>query len=311
MEIRRILNTVYWINLPIMSITVLLPLFSINLGFSPLKTTGLTAAFSLCLLLTKAASGLLCDKIGRVYVFRFGGVLAALSYLSLAYSTDGVGLYTSQMIKGVALSLTSVSAYVMLTEDSNSEAAINMGKLAGAEGRGGLVGCLLMIPIFSVPFLVGWNRYFISCSIIAIIAVFRFTFGKSENKKFHRTNSVNLREMLTPYTKILVATNTLCCLSLGTVSSIAVLFLNIKFGSDMSAIISALFIPAIIVTFLKPKIGHIASKKNGLKGLITSLAATAVCMLVIPFVNTPVEFGIIWTGSEITTSFCTIFLSSL
>ena len=32
---------------------------------------------------------------------------------------------------------------------------------------------------------------------------------------------------------------------------------------------------------------------------------------VIPFVNTPVEFGIIWTGYEITTSFCTIFLSSL
>ena len=98
MNQRTLQNISYFASLPEMALSFLLPLYCIELGFSPLETTGLFAVVSLALLAAKWCIGGLCDRIGRKKVFQMGLLLKGISYGLLAYAHSAGLLYVGQVL---------------------------------------------------------------------------------------------------------------------------------------------------------------------------------------------------------------------
>ena len=158
MNQRTLQNISYFASLPEMALSFLLPLYCIELGFSPLETTGLFAVVSLALLAAKWCIGGLCDRIGRKKVFQMGLLLKGISYGLLAYAHSAGLLYVGQVLKGVALALVSVSLYAMLSDQKTGAFAARQSRIAAAEGRGQLLGVLLAwVLLLATTFEQGWQ----------------------------------------------------------------------------------------------------------------------------------------------------------
>lgn len=192
-------SSAYFSNVPVMAMSFLLPLYSMELGFTAIETTGLFAVVSMSLLLSKIMAGNICDKIGRKKVFCFGLFLNALAYVALAFSQNAVSLYLAQALKGGAISLVSVSMHTIMSDNINESFAVRQSKISNARGRGELIGVLICWALLStVTFTESWKYLLLIGSGLTCYSAFVSQKGMIETKMCSpSSSSIPIPEKLT------------------------------------------------------------------------------------------------------------------
>lgn len=300
MNQKALQNAAYLSDFPIMAMSFLLPLYCIELGFSPAKTTGLFAVLSLALFLTKLITGTICDKMSRKKVFCAGLLLKAVSYAVLAYSQSAVPLYLAQVIKGIAISLVSVSMYAMMSDDRQSNFAARQSKVSGASGRGELVGVLICCVLYRYTSFTGaWKYLLLIGAVLALYAAFTSAKALVEPKR----ELASLKIEFSKNVRRLFSVNVLFLISANLANAVLILYLSRRFDPKAELMSLVLFVPAILITYLSPAIGNAIARIGEKRSFTFGCLGTAVSLCVLPFLNSLALFSALWAAYNIFISF--------
>ncbi len=257
MNQRTLQNISYFASLPEMALSFLLPLYCIELGFSPLETTGLFAVVSLALLAAKWCIGGLCDRIGRKKVFQMGLLLKGISYGLLAYAHSAGLLYVGQVLKGVALALVSVSLYAMLSDQKTGAFAARQSRIAAAEGRGQLLGVLLAwVLLLATTFEQGWQI------LLLVGAAVAFYGAALAHRQLEETQGGALRhgQKLPGKFYGLLTVSVWYSFATAAVGATLVLYLTVRYQVRTEYLALVLLVPAVARTYLSPALGRMSAK---------------------------------------------------
>lgn len=285
-------RTFYFISVPDMMLSFVLPLYCVGLGFSPLQTTGLFSVVSLALLVSKFFIGNLCDRAGRRRVFCTGAALQAVSYAVLAFSKSAAPLYLAQVLNGLSAALLSVALYAMLSDDRGRNFAVRQGEISGSGGRGQLLGVLIYwgISVFA-KFAVSW-RYFLLVSA-ALCAYGAVTAGRElqETKPAEPSEKVSISGTL----KKLFSVNVLLSLGTSVVGVILMLYLNWAYSLSLATMGMVLLAPAALLVYATPAIGKAVEKRGERRMFFTGTAGAAASLCAMALWRALPVFVVCWT----------------
>ncbi|WMJ76202.1 MULTISPECIES: MFS transporter [unclassified Sedimentibacter] len=290
-SIDRLAIPLILVSLPLTFMDLLLPMYTMSLGYTPVQITGLFSIFSFFLVLMRLYVGRISDRYGRKTVLIAGLLLYALSYLLYSYSKDIGHLYTARVFQSIAGVCLSISCFSMVA-DLNNNLGHNYGKIGGYEEKGGLVGVALCFIIFNYSdFMDGWSYIFKICSAAALIStIYSIIFIK--NVKYDYTNTKFNFNFLKQNILIL---NLIIKIFTSIVSSIFVLYIANKFNSDLLETGIAFLIPAVVIAFAYEKLGKISDTIGRYRAVKTSLIMLVLCLIVLTAIKNIYTFGIFWT----------------
>lgn len=292
MNQRTLQNISYFASLPEMALSFLLPLYCIELGFSPLETTGLFAVVSLALLAAKWCIGGLCDRIGRKKVFQMGLLLKGISYGLLAYAHSAGLLYVGQVLKGVALALVSVSLYAMLSDQKAGAFAARQSRIAAAEGRGQLLGVLLAwVLLLATTFEQGWQ-------ILLLVGAAAAFYGAAlAHRQLEETQGGALRhgQKLPGKFYGLLTVSVWYSFATAAVGATLVLYLTARYQVRTEYLALVLLIPAVARTYLSPALGRMSAKIGERQAFALGSLLSAALLAAAPGAASPQAFLVVWT----------------
>lgn len=289
-------------SFPLWMSSFLLPIYCSGLGLSPLETTGMFSVYSLFVLLSKLVAGRLCDheKIGRKKIFLTGLLLTAFSYALLAFSTEIVWLYLSQMLDGIATALLSVSIYTILVDEGGEEIAVNRGKQSAAQNFGGLYGVIFYFVLISrMDFFATWKVFFLGSAALTLYGVWNAaskledrTPETSDEKKFQ-----NRKLPLSVKAKGMIGVRFLFSLSLNVLSAVFVLIMMQRFGNNNIWMIGMIcLIPSTLLAYLTPSIGARIKSVGERKSFVAAGILAILILIGMSASTTPIFFGLWWSG---------------
>lgn len=291
--IRRISLPLLLISLPLTVMSVLLPLFTSELGLNPIQITGLFSVFSLGLVIVRLITGHIADKVGRKPIFVIGILFYIFSYFTYSKAITIPLIYLARSLQSIAAVFVSISTYSMIADLNNKNNAHNFGKLSSYSDKGGLLGiALCFVLLNNSKLVVGWTNLFITCTAAAIFAGLYSIFNVKETKSVNNS-SVNI--LLPPDKFKIMFFNFVTRIFTSVVSSIFVLYLQAKFDSNLLEIAFAFLLPTILIAFASPRIGTISDDIGAKMAIIISLGMLFISMLIIPHMSNIYLYGIIWT----------------
>ncbi len=136
--LKKISIPILMISLPLTVMDVLLPIFTIQLGLTPIQVTGLFSVFSLFLVAVRLITGHISDKVGRRPVFILGILFYLISYFIYSKATNIPLIYAARSLQAIAAVFINISTYSMIADMNNKNNAHSFGKLGSYSEKGGL-----------------------------------------------------------------------------------------------------------------------------------------------------------------------------
>ncbi len=293
----RISLPVILISLPLTVMNVLLPIFTTSLGLTPVQVTGLFSVFSFGLVIFRIIIGYASDKVGRRPVFISGIIFYLLSYFIYSKTEVIALIYLARGFQAIASAFISISTYSMIADMNNKDNAENFGKLNSYSEKGGLLGIALsFVFLYNNTLGSGWRHLFIVCALAAAAALIYSIFNTKETKTSSTSGKDIKTKLLLPPLKLKIASfNLIARIFTSIVSSIFVLYLQMKFNSDLFEIAVAFILPALASAFLSPFIGKKSDSMGTKKAVLISLAMLFASMLSISYLGSIYLFGAVWT----------------
>lgn len=96
-SIKKLAVPLFLVSLPLTFMDVLLPIYTMELGYKPIQVTGLFSVFSFFLVVMRLFIGKMTDRQGRKTIFLTGILLYALSYFYYSVSADIAYLYLARI----------------------------------------------------------------------------------------------------------------------------------------------------------------------------------------------------------------------
>lgn len=293
----RISFPVFLISLPLAAMNVLLPIFTTRLGLTPVQVTGLFSVFSLGLVIFRIIIGHVSDRVGRKPIFISGIVFYLLSYFIYSKAETIPLIYSARGLQSIAAVFTSISTYSMIADMNNRNNAHNFGKLNSYTEKGGLVGIALsFVFLHNNRLVVGWGYLFTACTLAVIVALIYSIFNTIETKAApSNSTDIKIKFLLAPPKSKIVAFNLIARIFTSIVFSIFVLYLQMKFNSDLLEIALAFILPSLVSAFASPYIGKVSDNIGAKKAVLASLIMLFISMLVISYLGNIYWYGVVWT----------------
>jgi MFS family permease len=292
--IKRISLPLMLISLPLTVMSVLLPMYTSELGLTPIQVTGLFSVFSLGLVVMRLFIGYISDKVGRKPVFALGLIFYALSYMIYFKAKIILLIYLGRGLQAMGAAFISISTYSMIADLNMKSNAHNFGKIDSYSQKGGLIGVILCFFALNTPELTdGWSNLFFVCSICAVIAVIYAIAFLNETKPMNKIESFGIS--LPGEKNKIIAFNMIICIFTSIVSSIFVLYLQKRFDSNLLEIGIAFLLPTVVIAFTSPSIGRVSDRIGNKKAMIISLIMVIITLLILPYTSNVYLFGVIWT----------------
>ncbi len=294
----RISFPVFLISLPLTAMNVLLPIFTTRLGLTPVQVTGLFSVFSLGLVIFRIIIGHVSDRVGRKPVFISGIIFYLLSYFIYSKAETIPLIYSARGLQSIAAVFISISTYSMIADMNNrNNNAHSFGKLNSYTEKGGLVGIALsFVFLYNNRLVVGWGYLFTACTLAVIVALIYAIFNTIETKASpSNSTDIKTKSLLAPHKSRIVAFNLIARIFTSMVFSIFVLYLQMKFNSDLLEIALAFILPSLVSAFASPYIGKVSDNIGAKKAVLASLIMLFVSMLVISYLGNIYWYGVVWT----------------
>ncbi len=306
--IERMALPLFLVSLPLTFIDVLLPMYTSELGFTPVQITGLFSVFSFFLVGMKLLIGRLTDSKGRKFIFISGILFYVFSYYFYAISFNVTYVYLATILEAVASCCIGISTYSTVA-DLNDSRGHNLGKITGYSNKGGLVGIALCFIVLNNSALIdGWHRLFLICSTAsAIAAVYSFINIKNTAADGFAAAKPDLSLMKQ---KIIIL-KLIISIFTSAVSAVFVLYPKSRFNADLLEIAIAFLLPAVVIAFISPALGKISDNKGYSKSVTISVSLLFVSLILLPFMSSIYLYGIIWTFYCIAQAFFGITLSGI
>ncbi len=288
---------VFLISLPLAAMNVLLPIFTTRLGLTPVQVTGLFSVFSLGLVIFRIIIGHVSDRVGRKPVFISGIIFYLLSYFIYSKAETISLIYSARGLQSIATVFISISTYSMIADMNNRNNAHSFGKLNSYTEKGGLVGIALsFVFLYNNRLVVGWGYLFTTCTLAVIVALIYSIFNTIETKAAPSNNTdIKTKFLLEPHKSKVVAFNLIARIFTSIVFSIFVLYLQMKFNSDLLEIALAFILPSLVSAFASPYIGKVSDNIGAKKAVLASLIMLFVSMFVISYLGNIYWYGVVWT----------------
>lgn len=298
------------ISLPSAVMSVLMPMYTSELGLTPLQITGLFSVFSLGLVIIRPLIGYISDKIGRKSIFVSGLVFYALSYYIYSNAEVLSMIYIGRGLQSVAAVFVGISSYSMVADFNMKKNAGNFGKVDSYSEKGGLLGVLLCFCVLNVPELKdGWSKLFLICTAASIIAVVYSIINIKETKTVIHNDNINVS--LPVLKNKIILFNAFVRIFTSSIFSIFVLYLQRRFDSDLLEIGIAFLIPSVIIAYAYPMIGRISDNIGSRKALSYSISMLMIILLILPYANNIYLYGLVWTAYYIVSSFFGVTINSV
>lgn len=306
--IEKMALPLFFISLPLTFIDVLLPMYTSELGFTPVQITGLFSVFSFFLVGMKLLIGMLTDNKGRKFIFISGILFYVFSYYFYSISFNITYIYIAKILEAVAAGCIGISTYSMVA-DLNDSRGYNFGKLSGYADKGGLAGIALCFIIFNKLDLVdGWPRLFLICTLASVIAaVYFFINIKNTASDCFTATKPDLSLMKQ---KIIILKLTISIFT-STVSAVFVLYPKARFNANLLEIAIAFLLPAVVIAFISPTLGKISDNKGYRKSVTISVSLLFASLILLSFMSSIYLYGVIWTFYCIALTFFNITLNGM
>lgn len=311
--LKKISLPILLISLPLTVMDVLLPIFTIQLGLTPIQVTGLFSVFSLFLVAVRLITGHISDKAGRRPVFILGILFYLLSYFIYSKATNIPLIYAARSLQAIAAVFINISTYSMIADMNNKNNAHSFGKLGSYSEKGGLLGMALCFAIlYDTSLVAGWRNLFLSCTIAAAVALIYSLLNIEETKTTDDRNKNIQTKFLLSSDKVKISTfNLTVRIFSSAVFSVFTLYLQKKFDLDLLSVALALIIPTTFIAFAPPYVGTISDNIGTKKATTISLTIMFVCMLLIPYSENIYLYSVIWTIYYVALTMLDITLSSI
>lgn len=300
------------ISLPLTVMDVLLPIFTIQLGLTPVQVTGLFSVFSLFLVAVRLITGHISDKAGRKPVFIFGISFYLLSYFIYSKAINIPLIYVARSLQAIAAVFINISTYSMIADMNNKNNAHSFGKLGSYSEKGGLLGMALCFALlYDTSLVVGWGNLFFACTIAAAVALIYSLISIKETKATDDNKNIQTKFLLSSDKLKISIFNLTVRIFSSAVFSIFTLYLQKKFDSDLLAVALAFILPTIFIAFAPPYVGTISDNIGTKKATAISLAIMFISMLLIPYSENIYLYSVIWTIYYVALTMLDITLSSI
>lgn len=311
--LKKISLPILLISLPLTVMDVLLPIFTIQLGLTPIQVTGLFSVFSLFLVAVRLITGHISDKAGRRPVFILGILFYLLSYFIYSKATNIPLIYAARSLQAIAAVFINISTYSMIADMNNKNNAHSFGKLGSYSEKGGLLGMALCFAIlYDTSLVAGWRNLFLFCTIAAAIALIYSLLNIEETKTTDDRNKNIQKKFLLSSDKVKISTfNLTVRIFSSAVFSVFTLYLQKKFDLDLLSVALAFIIPTTFIAFAPPYVGTISDNIGTKKATTISLTIMFVCMLLIPYSENIYLYSLIWTIYYVALTMLDITLSSI
>lgn len=309
---KKISLPILLISLPLTVMDVLLPIFTIQLGLTPVQVTGLFSVFSLFLAAVRLMTGHISDIAGRRPVFIFGILFYLLSYFIYFKAANLPLIYTARSLQAMASVFISISAYSMIADMNNKNNAHSFGKLSSYSEKGGLLGMALCFALlYDTSLIAGWRNLFLACTIAAAVALIYSLFSIKETKVTDdRNKNIHTKFLLSSDKLKISIFNLTVRIFSSAVFSVFALYLQKRFDSDLLSVALAFIIPTTFIAFAPPYVGAISDNIGTKKATSISLAIMFACMLLIPYSDNIYLYSIIWTTYYVALTMLDVTLSS-
>ncbi len=311
--LKKISLPILLISLPLTVMDVLLPIFTIQLGLTPVQITGLFSVFSLFLAAVRLVTGHISDKAGRRPVFILGISFYLLSYFIYSKAVDIPLIYMARSLQAIAAVFINISTYSMIADMNNKNNAHIFGKLSSYSEKGGLLGIALCFALlYNTSFVVGWGHLFLACTMAAAAALIYSLLNIKETKATNDENKNIQTKFLLSSEKIKISIfNLIVRIFSSTVFSVFTLYLQKRFDSDLLFVALAFIVPTIFIAFSPPYVGTISDNIGTKKATTISLAIMFISMLLITYSKNIYLYSIIWTIYYVALTMLDITLSSI
>lgn len=295
-ELKALRRPLYFISFPNFFLGLVLPIYALSLGSSPIEIGILYSIFSLLAILMRPIVGKWIDKKGRksglLIAFRFFVITAIMFLISKDYKY----LLVARIVQSIANSFLLISLDAMISDVSSAEnRSRNFGTIEQYKNKGAFVGSIIGFTILfnkvsKDPFTYIFGIYFLA----AIYALFLGIKDVKETLKI-QNNIVSKKENIKKeFYKYLLIMGILAGVQ-SIVTPIYVLYLKENITKDL-ALISFIFIPSsILSTILPAKLGKLADSFGRKKLMIIGILLQALFVAIIPVTKGYYIFMTIYT----------------
>lgn len=273
-----------------------LPIYGKKIGANAFEIGGVISVFGLVITILRPMVGYGIDHFGRKPF-----LLAALAFYTLSLTTFGISsdlidLFIAQILRGTGSALLWVTAYTIATDISPvNERGTAVGIVDESSGRGGLIGGIIGITIFSIlQDRLGWQIPFHLYTASGILAI-GYTWLKLPETKPASTINPHLQEVVPAMLYKLLIIVFITSTSSSMLAPIIIIFLQDRFTSDVGMIALASIPAGIIIATLPSRLGKLSDRYGRTNLMAIGLLGSAILSLFIPTVSSLWILAILWT----------------
>lgn len=309
---KELKRSIFFISLPIGFISLIFPIYALDIGVHVLQLGFLFSIFSVVSTIIRPIVGNLIDKKGRKIGILLGIIFYTLVNLVYIFANDFKHLLMARILQSLGTSFLWISVDTFISDISQDN---NRGKSFGiigeSESKGGLLGSIIGFSIltsnyFKDPFM----AVFIIFTLSSLVSLFYGIKDVPETiglKKDLKSGKVKDKKVLLFFLCIMGMLTLIGSLT----APVYFLYLQDHITNDLSLILSMLLPSAILSTFLPNKLGNISDKYGREKIVFIGLFANAMLQIMIPFNQSYYGFMLIYTMISIVGMFYGPALSSL
>lgn len=277
-----------------------LPIYGKEIGASAVQIGALFSIWAVAVALLRPLVGIGLDRLGRKPFFVAAVVCFSAAMLVFAFSTDILGLFGAQLLRGLGSAMMWISAYTIATDLAGSHARGGaVGHVDEATARGQLYGGVAgFVLITLLPGDIGWQTVFLIYAALGALGAF---FGW-RNVPETRPDAIQKGEergrvSAKLYRLMLIVFITAASSSM--IRPIFMIFLQDRFTTDVAVLVLAIIPSGIVSSYLPSRLGRLSDRFGRTKLMSLGLIGSGLLSFFLPLLPSIALLAILWTVESV------------
>lgn len=273
-----------------------LPIYGKEMGASALQIGGLFSIWAIAVALLRPLVGLGLDRLGRKPFFVAAIICFSGAMLVFAFSTDIVGLFGAQLLRGLGSAMMWISAYTIATDlASPRERGGAVGRVDEATARGQLYGGIAgFVLITFLPEEVGWQIVFLIYAALGTLGAFYGWRRVPETRPVAPARGEEQNKLSQQLYKLMMIVF-ITAASSSMIRPIFLIFLQDRFTTDIAILVLAIVPAGIVSSYLPSRLGRLSDRFGRTRLMSLGLITSGLLSFFLPLLPSIALLAVLWT----------------
>ena len=295
-------RSIFFISWPFFMLTLLLPVYGLEIGADVVEIGLFFSAFSLMTVLLRPLVGRGLDHFGRRPFFLAGLAGYTLAMVAFAFSDQVWALIVARVLQGIASSFMWLAAYTTIADLAKiGQRGRAFGDIIQASTRGNIAGVFAGFFLLQTGLQIGdrqhelggWTTMFLAFAFIGVFALVLAWRNLPETKPQAESGEATTIRWSRPWILLLLVT-LVTGASWAMISPLLIIFLQETLDVGVETLAWAYFPSALVWALLPSHLGTLADRFGRKPLMVLGLVAAAAGSFFLPSLPTVTAFAALW-----------------